>query len=182
VGHTGRVRAGQPTGDLREHGEDLRVPAIALEPAAEVVAADGPEAQAQLGAELTDVVEGDDVGVIDTGEQPALALEPGLGRGVVVALGPEQLEGQVAGELLVLGEVELAEAGPGQLAQALEAGAGVASALLLDDGRGRGLDDLLRCAFSVDVLMLAQTVHKEHRANVMIQGSKYDHFSTYFTA
>ena len=107
----GGVGGVEGAGDLGQQvGRQARVERPSLEPIVEVGALDVAHGQERGALGLTGLVDGDDVGVVDRGRQLRLAQEAGAERLVVCVFGGEQLEGHLAPELALLGEVDDAHA------------------------------------------------------------------------
>jgi hypothetical protein len=120
----GRVRGGQAGAGLLEHGEDLSPAARpGGEPLAERAPADQLHRDVHGVADGADLVDLDDVGMRDAGEGLGLAQQAGLaGRGPLAAKsGQNDLDRQLALELLVVGGVDDAHGALTELAQDDEA-------------------------------------------------------------
>ena len=84
------------------------------QPAGEVHAIDEAHRQEGGAVDLAGLVERDDVGVVDRGREVRLALEARPEVGVLRQLVGQQLEGHLAAQLALLGEVDDAHAAAAQ--------------------------------------------------------------------
>ena len=121
VDEAGGVGGGEALAGLAKHGGELgEGPALALEPGVEGHAVDELHGDVDLAAEGADLVDADDVGVREPGHGLGLAQEAGAGE-VLAGLGVEQLDGDLAVELLVVGGIDDAGAAAAELPQDGEA-------------------------------------------------------------
>jgi hypothetical protein len=138
VDEAGGVGGGEALAGLAEHGGELgEGPALALEPGVQGHAVDELHGDVDLAAEGADLVDADDVGVRQPGHGLGLAQEAGAGQ-VLAGLGVEQLDGDLAVELLVVGGIDDAGAAAAELAQDGEAADRGGRGALLGARGGRG--------------------------------------------
>ena len=111
------VRRGQRVGHRHGQFEDAveRQPLL-TDDGGERPAADSFHHEEARGAGLFDGVHGDDAGVVQGGDRPGLVLEPGEAAGVGGQVRRQDLDGDVAAEARVVGEVHLAHAPRAELA------------------------------------------------------------------
>jgi hypothetical protein len=131
VDEAGRVGGREALAGLANMAGELGEgsPALALEPGAQGHAVHEFHGDVDLAAEGADLVDADDVGVGEPGHGLGLAQQAVAGQ-VLAGLGVEQLDGDLAVELLVVGGIDDAGAAAAELAQDGEAA---------DRGRGRGV-------------------------------------------
>jgi hypothetical protein len=106
---------------IRTSSDLLPAALLGLEPHAERLALHELHGEEHLLLDAADLVDLDDVGVRELGHGPGLALHAGLVARAVVAAGAQQLEGDAAVELLVVGGVDDAHAALAEGAQDGEA-------------------------------------------------------------
>jgi hypothetical protein len=125
VDEAGPVGRGEALASLQDAVEErLPGPRLGAPPLAQVGADDQLHRHEQALVVVADVVDLDDVGVRQAGERLGLALHALLDVGAVGGLA-QQLEGDAAVELIVVGDVDLAHAALGELAdQRVAAGEG----------------------------------------------------------
>jgi hypothetical protein len=115
------VGGGEARGGLAEHLEDLAPgPGLLLEPCPEGQAVDKLHGDVDLAVVGADLVDADDVGVGQAGHGLGLAQEAGGGVGVG-AVAVQELDGDLALELLVVGGVDDPSAAAAELADDGEA-------------------------------------------------------------
>ena len=139
------VRGRERVGDLRRHGERLvRRKAALLQPLSERLPRQMLHYEVGGFAMLTDVVECANVWVVQAGDGPGLAFEPGTAVGVAADLSRKYFDGDRAIEAGVAGLVDLAHA-PGADSRLDLVGSEARSS---DEAHGHGLRGALYAARS----------------------------------
>ena len=112
-----RVGGGEALAGLQHHGEHLAPRTLAgAQPPAQRLALHEFHDEVDLALELADLVHADDVGVGEPGHRLGLAVQAGASEAVALR-GPQQLDGDLAVELVVVGRVDDAHAALADLLQ-----------------------------------------------------------------